>query len=348
MNAVTALRPFLPPALLQGTAWERLCDCVQDLPAEPVQYCGFEFRLGVDDPAADLFVAAFHKELSGQHFIQQGESAPATSPAGALSRHLQALADTDSELSEVVEITGLEYDIAEIPPDERPPPGVFFKLRHGLHSDMPAAQRELALTALARAVGWNDGADVRGAVDRALAALPPTAGVTFIGALPGRSLHAVRLIVAGVQHSEVAATLTRLGWRGDAAAAAGLIEELRAVLPTFRLALDVAAAGLGPQLGFELFAKSRSDQLDSWLTTTHIHWRPVMAALVERGWCLPAKAAGLLDWCSLERLYDDKGMAVLQKGINHVKVTLVGGAAGDEMSLASVKAYAGVLYARPE
>lgn len=346
MNAITALRPFLPPALLQGAAWERLCGCVQGLPTDAVQYCGFEFRLGVDEPAADLFIAAFPDEPSGRHFMQLGESEPATSPAGALARHLQALAAADSELGEVVEITGLEYDIAEVPPGERPPPGVFFKLCHALRHDPALTQR--ALKALASAVGWDDGADVREAVDRALAALPPTCGVSFIGALPGRSLRAVRLIVGGVNHSDVAATLTRLGWRGSAEAAAALLEELRPVLPTFRLALDVAAVGLGPQIGFELFAKSRSDQLDSWLTTARTDWRPVMTALVERGWCLPAKAAGLLDWCSLERLYDEQGMVVLQKGVNHVKVTLVGGAAGDGMSVASVKGYGGVLHARPE
>ncbi len=344
MKVISELRPFLPPALLDDAGWQRLFARVQDLPAYVPEYCGFEFRLGVEEAAADLFVAAEPDLPIGRHFIAQGESAPATSPPGALARHLRALADADSALREVVDLTGLEYDVAEVPADERPPPGVFFKLHQPLRPDSPAAQRERALASLAAAVGWDGGDDLGSAVERTLASLPPASAVDFIGALPGRSLHAVRLIVDRIEHGEAAATLKRLGWDGAAEAAARLLDELRPVLPRFRFALDVLATGVLPRIGFELFAKPTADQFDSWLTTTSATWRPVVAELVERGWCRPAKAAALLDWCALERLYDDKGMAVLQRGINHIKLTLLAAAPHEQPT---AKAYGGVLYARP-
>ena len=342
MRAIADLRPFLPRQLIDGSGWERLCGRVHGLPIEAPQVWGFEFRLGVADPAADLFVAAVPDMPIGRHLLAHGAAAPSSSPSGALARHLQALADADSELSQVVELTGLEYDIAEVADDERPAPGVFLKLRQTLRAETPPAPRERVLTALARAVGWRADANVGMAVARVLDALPPAAAVFFIGALPGRGLPAVRLIVGGIAHRQAEATLKRLRCP-HAKAAASLLAALSPELPAFRIALDVAAGGVSPKIGLELFATARQDRFDSWLSTTPKDWRPVVAKLVERGWCLPDKAAGLRAWCALERLYDDEGMAFLQTGINHVKLTL-GGEAGTARP--SVKAYCGVLHAR--
>lgn len=343
MRAIADLRPFLPRQLIDGAGWERLCGRVHGLPIEAPQVWGFEFRLGVADPAADLFVAAVPDMPIGRHLLAQGAAVPATSPPGALARHLQALADADSELSQLVELTGLEYDIADVPDGERPAPGVFLKLRQTLRADTPPAPRERVLTALANAVGWPTGApDLGLAVARVLAALPPAAAVFFIGALPGRPERAVRLIVGGIAHRQAEATLKRVHCP-HASAAASLLAALRPALPAFRIALDVAAGGVSPKIGLELFATARQDRFDSWLSTTPKDWRPVVAELVERGWCLPDKAAGLRAWCALQRLYDNEGMAFLQTGINHVKLTLGGEA---DTARPSVKAYCGVLHAR--
>ena len=143
-------------------------------------------------------------------------------------------------------------------------------------------------------------------------------------------------------------TLERLGWRGSTQAALDLLEGVRNYLPTFRLAVDVAAAGLSARVGFELFTapgRDGEERGESWLATSRADWRPVTDAMIERGWCLPTKARGLLDWCSLERLYDRGGMRLLYKGINHVKLTL---AAGDERQDPAAKAYGGMLFVRAE
>ena len=345
--ALAELRPFFPTALLDGAGWDRLLARVCGLPSEALEHCGFEFRLNVPEPAADMFVAAAPDSPVGQHLISQGDAAAPRSPEAALARHLRALADAESPRGDEIAVTGLEYDIAEQQQDERPPPGVFFQLRPKFAAGAQGRQ-ELPIPTLAKAVGWEGDADEQRAVERALAALPSGAVVSFIGALPGRTPRAIRLVVSSVGHQRIAPTLERLGWRGSTQAAADLLEGVRSYLPTFRLAVDVAAAGLSTRVGFELFVAARRDgeeRGDAWLATSRVDWQPVTAAMIERGWCLPTKGRGLLDWCSLERLYDRTGMRFLHKGINHVKLTL---AAGAERQDPAAKAYGGMLFVRVE
>ena len=342
MKALADLRPFIPPALLDGDGWDRLLARMSGLPNEALEFCGFEFRLHTVEPVADMFVAALPNSPVSQHFIRAGEAPSAQAPAVALARHLRELADADSALREDVELTGLEYDVAETPIGEQPPPGVFLKLRLG---DAPpdGEPQRLPIGSLANAVGWNDDAEERHAIKRALTALPSGTVVTFLGAMPGRSPRGIRLIVEGIGYDEVAATLERLGWRGSALAAQNLLAELRPTLPASRLAVDVAAQGVSPRMGFELFTQAGSDHLESWLATTRSDWQPVVEELARRGWCVAEKARGLFEWCSQERIYGEDGMFLLHKGINHMKLTFTAGA-GEEN--ATVKAYGGLLFGR--
>lgn len=348
MKALADLRSLLPPALLDGEGWDRLLARVSGLPNEALEFCGFEFRLHSAEPVADMFVAALPDSSVSQHFIRAGEAPSAQAPAVALARHLRELADADSALRQDVELTGLEYDVAETPAGQHPPPGVFLQLRlaDAAPNDEPREPRKpqkLPIGALANAVGWEDDAAERHAIDRALAALPSGCVVSFLGAMPGRSPRGIRLIVEWIGYDEVAATLERLGWRGAALAAQTLLAELRPTLPAFRLAVDVAAQGVSPRIGFELFSRAWKDPLESWLVTTRNDWRPVVEELARRGWCVPEKARGLLEWCSQERIYGEDGMFLLHKGINHMKLTITAGA-GEEN--ATVKAYGGLLFSR--
>ena len=348
MKALADLRPFIPPALLDGDGWDRLLARMSGLPNEALEFCGFEFRLHTVEPVADMFVAALPNSPVSQHFIRAGEAPSAHAPAVALARHLRELADADSALREDVELTGLEYDLAETPAGEQPPPGVFLKLRlaETAPNDEPREPREpqrLPIGALANAVGWEDDAEERLAIDRALTALPSGSVVSFLGAMPGRSPRGVRLIVEWIGHDEVAATLERLGWRGEALASQHLLAELRPTLPAFRLAVDVAAQGVSPRIGFELFSRAWKDHLESWLATTRSDWQPVVEELARRGWCVAEKASGLFEWCSQERIYGEDGMFLLHKGINHMKLTITAGA-GEENT--TVKAYGGLLFSR--
>lgn len=342
MRALAERRRFIPPALLDGDGWDRLLARVRDLPSEALEYCGFEFRLYTAEPAADMFVAAFPDSPVGRHLIRAGDAPSAPAPATALARHLRQLADADSPLHGTIETTGLEYDVAETPVGECPPPGVFFKLRLAEGVPRCGKLQRLPIATLANAVGWDDDVEERHAVSRALTALPSGGVVGYLGAMPGRAPRGIRLIVGGIGHDEVAATLEGLGWRGSASAAQDLLAELRDPLPSFRLAVDVASRGVSPHIGFELYPHAGPGQLESWLETTRKDWQPVVEELTRRGWCVTEKAHGLFEWCSQERIYRPDGMFLLHKGLNHLKLTLTAGDAEN----ATVKAYGGMLFSR--
>ena len=53
-----------------------------------------------------------------------------------------------------------------------------------------------------------------------------------------------------------------------------------------------------------------------------------------KGWCLPAKAAGLLAWPGRDKLFTERGPLLVHRGINHAKVSIADGET-------SAKAYVG-------
>ena len=331
------LRRLIPPALLDGPGWDRVLACVAGLPdAGSATPLGYEFRLGEDAPAADLFLVVRTGSPLARRFIGRGEAARPGSAAAALARYLVEVGQADSPLHGCIAGTMLEYDLVETPADRQPEPGVFLKVRLPEESEPHGRPQPLPIAALAHAVGWTDDGELRRSVARVLAALPPGGRVRHVGALPDRAPRAVRLVVQEVGRGEMAGVLERWGRRGSVRPATEILTELGEVLPRFRLSVDVAAAGLLPRLGLELYhAGSWSDSLDSWLTTGRSDWRPVVERLAQHGWCLPAKARGLLEWCALDKMYDRGGVFLVHKGVNHVKFTVTDAGV-------AAKAYAGM------
>ena len=338
-SVLSELRPLVPRALLDGPGWDRLLACAAELPdARSGALLGCEFRLGEREPAADLFLVLRPGSPLERHFVRRGEAAPPDSAAAALARYLVRLGQPGSELRERVAGTMLEYDLAGLPAGSPPPdPGVFLKLKLAADPDPHGGPRRLPLAALADAVGWAGGGEMRRAAERVLEALPPGARVAHVGALPGRTPRAVRLVIQDVGRGRVGGLLERLGLRGSAGPAARVLADLGDVLPRFRLDVDVTAAGLAPRVGLELHhAGSWAGARDGWRTTGRSDWRPAVERLALGGWCLEAKARGLLEWCALDRTYDRRGVFLVYKGLNHVKVTVTDAGSG-------AKAYAGMV-----
>ena len=331
------LRRLIPRALLDGPGWDRVLACAEELPdAVSATPLGCEFRLGEDTPAADLFVAVRSGSPLARYFIRRGEATRPGSAAAALARYLAGIGQADSALRDRIAGTMLEYDLIGTPAGRRPAPGVFLKLRLAEGPGPRDRPQSLPLAALAGAVGWTGDEELKRSAARVLAALPPGGRVAHVGALPGRAPPAVRLVIQGIGRDEVAGVLERWGRRGWVRPATEILAALGEVLPRFRLAVDAAAAGLSPRLGLELYhAGSWSGDPDGWLTTGRSDWRPVVELLARRGWCLPAKARGLREWCALDRMYDRRGVFLVYKGINHVKLTVTD--AGVD-----AKAYAGM------
>ena len=336
---LTALRALIPRSLIDGPGWEWLLERVGELPGAAVaSSCGFEFRLDETAPTADFFVMLGPGLALTEHYIREGKAATPGSVAAALARYLVRHCRSESAVTGWISGTMLEYDVAEVQPGQHPAPGVFLKLRRTRRPDgtthYHCTPRVLTAT-LAQAVGWTTDTGEQGAVERVFGALPG-GGVVHAGALPGRAPRAIRLVVEGIEEADLPALLERLGWRGSIRTVAAVLTDLRDRLPRFRLSVDVAAQGLSPRLGLEMY-------LDEgiWLTTGRSDWRLVVERLTERGWCLPEKAQGLLAWCALDRVYDREGVFFVYKGINHVKLTIEDGGV-------HAKAYAGLRFAPPQ
>ena len=126
------LRDLIPHSLIDGQAWDRLLDRAGDLPAWlPGTYFGFEFRLGDSIPAADFFVRMLLSGPFTQEYVRRGEAAQSSSAEESLARFLVEANQANSPLTDLFDTVGLECDIAEVPVDRRPAPGVFLKLRPG-------------------------------------------------------------------------------------------------------------------------------------------------------------------------------------------------------------------------
>ena len=90
-----------------------------------------------------------------------------------------------------------------------------------------------------------------------------------------------------------------------------------------------------------MYALGERGTLDSWLTTGRNTWRSVVERLEAMKWCLPEQGVGLFDFTGLEKFYGEKGVFILYKGINHVKLTLEGDAV-------QAKAYTGSAFLQPQ
>ena len=330
---------MFPPALLSGGGWERLRAVAGRLPLGVIdQQFGFEFALGREVAEADFCVFPVRGSALAAHYIREGEAAPPGSAAAALGACLARNAgDPTSFLSRKECAVVLEYDVPAVLPEEPAPPGVFFvpgttceDAARKLHDD-PAD----SVAALWAASGWRaDAAELR-EVERVCEALSGAGYVGQAGVMPGRRPRAVRLVVHRIDTAELPGLLERLRWPGSPDAAMSVMAETSDLTrPGAVLSLDVAARGVSPRLGLELFRPVE------WFGIDRAGWRPMIDRLADQAWCVPAKAEGLRAWPRTERLIGPGGVYRVHQTINHVKVVVAHGRI-------AAKAYAAVVVRPP-
>ena len=336
-SLLAGCRSLFPPTLVDDAGWRRLLDRAKRLPASVADaQFGFEFHLAEAGAEADLCVVALPGSELSRHYVREGARAAPGSAAAALGAGLrEQTANPASYLADSVDAVVLEYDLAGLAPRRPPPaPGIFFVPRKGA----PASRRGFTehrdparlLAALAATAGWRGAGKLLRSVERIVAALPEPCFVFQAGALPARSPRAVRMVVGGLVKNEVPALLERLGWPGPTAAAADVLAGVDDVAARAAVSLDATARGPGARLGLELY------RLPHWCDVDRVGWRPFIARIEERGWCLPAKADGLRRWPRTDRLLGGGEVYHVRQGINHVKVVIRKGAR------TVAKAYAGM------
>ena len=326
-SVLAGCRPLFPAPLVDSTGWKRLLDRAGTLPRSVTDtHFGFEFHLGEASADADLCVVVPLGSALSQHYIREGADAEPGSAAAALGAVLlEHAGNPESYLARSVAAVMLEYDLAGLdPPPRVSSPGIFLAPRFSAPGSREGVLEhrdpESLLATLAAFAGWSGHEEFLRGVERILSALPETGCVFQAGALPGRSPRAFRILLKGIAKEEVPDLLERLEWPGPTAGALDVLTCMDDLVPYFAVSVDVAARGLGPRLGLELY------RARTWFAVDRTGWRPLIARIEEQGWCLPAKAEGLRRWPSIERLLGDGEMYVVRQGINHVKVVIERGA----------------------
>ena len=323
-DLLPTLRPFIPRSLI-GDEWlARLSGRLGHLPGLAAAHLiALELRLGDPAPAADLAVSIGPGNPLTPFFIRRGEASAAGSPVAALGRLLVRMQSNAAASS----FTGgfLEYDVAEVPPDQRPEPAVFLSLRPEVARSCSA---EALVQELTEAVGWED-RRVTGVLAQVIGALPPGGGIYQIGAMLGRELQAVKVLASVGGNEDITDFLDRAGWSGSIENVQRAMDDMSSTTARFALSIDMTAQGLLPRLGLEIYPADLGKGVAAW--------RPIVERVAELGLCLADKKRGLLAFPGIERLFGSNGVFVLYRGISHLKLTVHGG------SLQS-KAYIGFKY----
>ena len=337
-DVLTALRGQIPQSLLAGQGWDRLLERVGDLPAAAASsLCGFEFRLDEPAPAAD-----FSGPVSGgggqvaRHYIARGEAAAPASVEAWLAAHLKDSSAADHWLESVLPA----YDIIGRPPGRPEPPVIYLRLLPGSERGGIAAGPAAIARTIAEACACGESEPERRALAWALGALPAGAKLAYVAATPGRAPRSVRLLAADIGAHEVEPVLERLRWPGSISAVDRLLAGMSDLCGRFLLLFDVNEDGALPRLGFEMHALRENVTnyralFAAWLISSKNDWKPVIRRLVDRDWCLPAKAEGLLAWPRLRTVFGEAGAFQLYMGINHVKLSV-------EEDRVRAKAYGGL------
>lgn len=333
---LAGLRSLFPPALVDGSGWDRLVALAHRLPVHVADHrFGFEFDLCDPDPEADFCVVPAPGSPLAEFYVRQGEQAPPESAEAALGRFLAEQADDPQALlaaggGGVI----LEYDLVGAPSRQPAPPGIFIvpmdprdESRRGRLLTDP----EPLAAALWAAAGRAPDADVLQQMQRVYRALPPAGAVSQAGIMPGRDQRAVRLIIQTPSVEDAAALLERIGWPDAPEEAAAVCESMAALTkPGTTLSVDVTAQGVSPRLGLEFYRPAEWHDLDL------AGWGLLTDRLAERGWCLPEKARGLKAWSLVEQVFDQGEVYSVRQTINHVKVIA-------DRGTTTAKAYAGTI-----
>ncbi|MGE0041726.1 MAG: hypothetical protein AB7H88_14840 [Vicinamibacterales bacterium] len=340
-HLAAALAPFKVEGLLSPGARRRIDEQIASrLPARLTGLYGFECRLWDPAPEGDFLVCAGRD--AGEWPVLR---ALALDHAGDGWRRLADFLRGDGATAAPAhsEITNmwLEFDVVEGPDPggDLPPPSLFFGSRQLEASEVPASgDLPPGAAWLAQAIGALRGVvpspGQRRALARCLGALPPEGCLFQIGVMLSRPDAFVRVCASELAVDEIAPYLAAIGWPGDMAALAAMLDRLGPLVDEVRIDLDIDDDLRAP-IGLECYIKAGPD-LPSRMVA-------FLQALIADGLCLPAKASGLLAWFGLthERLYPDRwppallakkallGLAessVFHRWVHHVKIQLSPGA----------------------
>lgn len=307
-----ALSKQISPALIDAAAWERLRHALRALPVDPGTGFGFELRLAEPAAGADFYAVLLPGGALVRHYIRRGRLAAPGSMESVMGERLVTI-DVDTPWCELL---GLEFDVASETPDAGP--GLFTRLRSDRARAGGSGTAIAVSSWLAGAVGWHLAGGEREALGRAFDELAASGGlVCDVGIMPGRPDRTFKITSRPMEPARALAVLDRLRWQGPTGEASAFLSAFSGLFRFLRLTFGIAAGGVSPRIGFELFQGEPGSISNPGVG----EWAPCLARLREDGLCLPEKMEGLLAWPGQDLVFCGRHTLGLSTGLGHIKVS---------------------------
>jgi len=336
-NEAESLLPILevvrdgtPSRLIGRDAYARLAAVADTLPRHLTTFWGFECRLGLPDPAADILFQTGNN-TRGQRLLAGREPSRIDTLCERWStwRNLRAFAalwsDPDHPFNDHTRNIWLEFDTASTSSVAEAAEGVkqpslFFGPEA---KDLNRTQLFNLVTDVLVALGETDGG-YRDTLEAFIASLPDGAELFQVGLMLSRAHEGLRVCVRHLPLEHVPEWLSKLGWNGDTAAIAGLLRDTVPMLHRIALDLTLGENGVAEKLGLECYMV--------WLEENPEQWRPLLEFARDRQISLPEKSEALLAFPGISRFPADRcntadGMRYpnIHRKLHHIKLNFVGG-----------------------
>lgn len=315
---------FVPSCLISPEAFSRLKNLAQGLPAALSSSWIAECRLGTGSAPVDLSVRIDPSADSGREILAGMHPSLALPEAQRADPRWKPIRDfcaawTDTHSSFYTAITALwlEFDVSSSA-SGLSVPGLFLTGKF----DQESGSADDPLEIMAQALSLLMGGAFSPELDRALAhcvnVLPAEAELRWFGTMLSRSADNVRLNIRFPSHRlpDLFIYLREIGWQGSRDVFGFQLEEIRDLVDTLTLLIDLRQGQVQPRIGIEcMYRQNRQPESEP-------RWQTLVDYLVASGLCTPEKGQALVKWSGYfhEKLAHVSESQVLNRRLHHVKL----------------------------
>jgi hypothetical protein len=292
-SALQPLGPHISEGLLPTETFSQLLANLELLPEALSSAFGFECPLGTRAATPASF--ALYAPLATGGPILSGEDSVTHLPEQLFRnvawRRLHAFGarwtESTSRLHQHVPSVRLRFDASTSSPGQ-PLPDVFVSFNPKTFEASDAFQKTVE-SALHLLLGAPLPFSTSVRIARSLHALPPGSRIVHAGAMLSRQSSTVRLCIGGLTGAALPSYLQGLGWVGNPRSLSGLLNDLRPLVDTFDLSVDIGNEVM-PRIILQ--CHMRSAQSETGPARNHA----LLDYLVGRSICTPEQREALLDW----------------------------------------------------
>ena len=169
--------------------------------------------------------------------------------------------------------------------------------------------------------------DVRQKITRCITLLPDKSRLYHFGFYLSTKVIAIRLVLVNLEFPSLIKYLQAINWTGDIDRLQTTLGEIKERFDYFVYNLDVGSE-IYPNLGIECYLNNMTQPSDDRRWESNLNW------MVSKGWCLPEKKDGLLQYSGKHQVEHFYKLNYLDS-VNHVKIVF------KNTEVAAVKAYFG-------